>query len=339
MRDLQALPKAHLHLHLELGMRPATLAALAAKYDEPVPVIRGYGNFTAFSATCQAAMDFLRSEDDWELMADEICADAVADGAVYIEPSFWPTRHRALWGSDAATWEAILGIFDEASARHGIGVRFMAPADRVLDDEAAAVRLAELAIRYKARADEIGIVSYGLHNDEVGHPPQDFIEAFRVAREGGLLITPHAGELESGQFVKDSVDLLGAHRIQHGVRSFEVPGLVEQLAEQGICLDVCPTSNIMLGVFPSLADHPLPRLLEAGVKVSLNADDPLLFGPSMLDEYELCRREFGLTDEQLAGIARTSIECGGAPDALKANALDGIDAWLSSMPDAAISSP
>jgi adenosine deaminase len=95
-----------------------------------------------------------------------------------------------------------------------------------------------------------------------------------------------------------------------------------------VCLDVCPTSNIMLSVFPSLAEHPLPRLLEAGVRCSINADDPLLFGPSMLDEYELCRREFGLTDSQLADIARTSIECGGAPDSVKVSALAGIDAWL-----------
>jgi len=167
-----------------------------------------------------------------------------------------------------------------------------------------------------------------LHNDEVGHPPSDFVEGFRIAREGGLMITPHAGELESGHFVKDSVELLGAQRIQHGVRSFEVPGLVEQLAGAGICLDVCPTSNIMLGVFASLAQHPLPQLLAAGVPVTINADDPLLFGPGLLDEYELCRREFALTDEQLAAIARTSIEYSGAPDALKTTALAGIDAWL-----------
>jgi adenosine deaminase len=130
--------------------------------------------------------------------------------------------------------------------------------------------------------------------------------------------------------VRDSVDLLGADRIQHGVRSFEVPGLVEDLAARGVCLDVCPTSNIMLSVFPSLADHPLPKLIEAGVKVSVNADDPLLFGPSMLDEYELCRREFGFTDEQLAYVARCSIECSGASASLKVSAMAGIDAWLAS---------
>jgi len=332
MRDLKTLPKAHLHLHLELGMRPTTLASLAGKYDEPVPVIRGFGNFTAFSATCKTAMNLLRVREDWERLADEVCADAVGDGAAYIEPSFWPTQYRSIFGSDEATWELVLSIFDQAASRHGISVRFMAAVDRVTDDEASATKLAELAIRYQPQGDGIGIISYGLHNDEVGHPPQDFVDSFRVARQGGLLITPHAGELESGQFVKDSLDLLGANRIQHGVRSFEVPGLVEQLAAEGICLDVCPTSNIMLSVFPSLAEHPLPRLLAAGVKCSINADDPLLFGPSMLDEYELCRREFGLTDEQLAFVARCSIECGGAPASVKAGALSGIDAWLATAP-------
>ncbi|MCU1396319.1 MAG: adenosine deaminase [Ilumatobacteraceae bacterium] len=324
MRDLKALPKGHLHLHLELGMRPSTLADLAAKYDMEVPVIRGYGNFTAFSATCQATMETLRDRSDWERLADEICADGVADGAVYLELALWAGQYTAIWGSLEATWDIVLDVFDKAAAAHGITVRFMAPVDRVLDTPEEAMTIAELAISLKDR----GVVSFGLHNDEVGHPPQDFVECFAVAKAGGLLITPHAGELEHGQFVKDSVDLLGADRIQHGVRSFEVDGLVEQLVEQGVCLDVCPTSNIMLSVFPGFAEHPLPRLLEAGVKVSINADDPLLFGPGLLDEYELCRREFGLTDEQLAFIARCSIECGGAPADLKADTLAGIDAWL-----------
>ena len=309
-------------------MRPSTIAAFAQQYDEPLPAIRGYGSFSAFSEMCLASTAFLRSREDWERLADEVCEDAVNDGAVYLEPAFWAGAHRAVWGSDEAAWDIVLASFDAAARRHGICVRFMAPVDRVFDDQAAAIALAELALELKATDDGIGVVSFGLHNDEVGHPPQDFVESFRVARDGGLLITPHAGELESGQFVKDSVDVLGAHRIQHGVRSVEVPGLVEQLASAGVCLDVCPTSNIMLGVFDSLAQHPLPHLLAAGVRLSVNADDPLLFGPGILDEYELCRREFGLTDEQLAGIARTSIECGGAPAAVKASALAGIDAWL-----------
>jgi adenosine deaminase len=185
-----------------------------------------------------------------------------------------------------------------------------------------------MALARFAAAHTDHVVSFGLHNDEVGHPPQDFVEPFRVARDAGLLSTPHAGELESGQFVADSVDLLGASRIGHGVRSVEVPGLVERLAEEGVCLDVCPTSNMMLSVVPSLADHPLPALLDAGVRCSLNADDPLLFGPGLLEEYELVRRDMGFDDERLAAIARSSIDCSGAPDELKRSALAGIDAWL-----------
>jgi adenosine deaminase len=107
-----------------------------------------------------------------------------------------------------------------------------------------------------------------------------------------------------------------------------VPGLVERLVELDVCLDVCPTSNIMLAVFPSYAEHPLPQLLDAGVPCSLNADDPLLFGPDLLGEYELVRKEFGFDDARIATMARASIEHGGAPESVKAEALAGIQAWL-----------
>ena len=327
MRDLAALPKAHLHLHLEAGMRPATLAALAAKYAMEMPIIRGYGSFSAFSDLYVAATAVLQTPQDWERLADELCEDHAGDGAVYVEPSFWAANYRDQFASDDACWEFVLATFAEAADRRGISVGFMAAVDRVLNSAEEAVALAHQAVRFK----DLGVVSFGLHNDEVGHPPQDFVEAFAVAKAGGLLITPHAGELEGGHYVQDSVDLLGADRIQHGVRSFEVRGLVEQLVERGICLDVCPTSNIMLSVFPSLAEHTLPRLLDAGVRCSVNGDDPLLFGPGLLDEYELCRREFGFDDERMAFIARCSIECGGAPDSVKQAALAGIDSWLNSV--------
>jgi adenosine deaminase len=324
MRDLAVLPKAHLHLHLEAAMRPSTLADLAGKYGIEMPVVRGYGSFADFSDMYVAATAVLRSPDDWRRLADEVCEDHVRDGAVYIEPAFWAGNFRHIFESDEQCWHFVLDTFRQASESSGTTIRFMAAVDRVLNtpDEAVALAHEALALR------DHGVVSFGLHNDEVGHPPQDFVEAFKVAKDGGLLITPHAGELESGQFVRDSIDLLGADRIEHGVRSFEVDGLVEDLARRGTCLDVCPTSNIMLGVFPDLAAHPLPRLLDAGVRCSVNADDPLLFGPGLLDEYELCRREFGFDDKRMAGIARVSIEAGGAPDDVKQAFLPKIDEWL-----------
>ncbi len=329
MRDLATLPKAHLHLHLEAGMSPQLLAELAAKYDREVPVIRGYGNFAAFSDTYVAATDVLREREDWEALADQVCEQHAREGAVYLEPSFWAGNYRHRFPSDEDAWELVLDVFEAAAQRHGITVRFMMPADRVKDTDADGLALVEIARKYPGQ-----IVSFGLHNDEVGHPPQDFVECFAAAKELGLHSTPHAGELESGQFVADSLDLLGADRIQHGVRSFEVPGLVERLAELGTCLDVCPTSNLMLGVFPSLDEHPLPALLDAGVRCSINGDDPLLFGPGLLEEYVLVRDHFGFDDERMATIARSSIECGGAPDDVKVSALAGIDAWLGS-PDPA----
>jgi adenosine deaminase len=128
--------------------------------------------------------------------------------------------------------------------------------------------------------------------------------------------------------VVGALDALGADRIQHGVRAIEDPWLVARLADTGVCLDVCPSSNIMLSVFPSLEQHPLPALIDAGVRCSLNADDPLLFGPNLLEEYELCRSAFGFDDDRLAFMARCSIDASGAPDALKRQAGAGIDAWL-----------
>lgn len=324
MRDLAMLPKAHLHLHLELGMRPSTLADLCRKYDHPVPEIRGYGSFAVFNDMCIAATAVLRTRDDWDRLADEMCADHAAAGCVYLEPSFWAGNHRHTFGSDAAAWDVVIDAFAGAAAHHGVAIGYMAPVDRVVDTPADAVTLAHLAVSRRDR----GVVALGLHNDEVGHPPGDFVDAFAVARDGGLLSTPHAGELEQGHVVAEAVDLLGADRIQHGIRAAEVDGLVERLAAEQVCLDVCPTSNVMLGVVKDLADHPLPSLLAAGVPCSLNADDPLLFGPGILEEYELARTELGLDDEQLAAMARASIDHGGAPEAVKATARAGIAAWL-----------
>lgn len=171
MRDLATLPKAHLHLHLEAGMSPELLATLAAKYDRPVPRVSGYGNFAAFANTYVAATDVLRERDDWEALADHVCAVHVAEGAVYLEPSFWAGNYRHIFGSDAACWELVLDVFEAAAARHGIAVRFMMAVDRVKDTDADGLALVEIARRHPGN-----IVSFGLHNDEVGHPPRDFVQ-------------------------------------------------------------------------------------------------------------------------------------------------------------------
>lgn len=199
----------------------------------------------------------------------------------------------------------------------------MIAADRTIDPADAVVQ-AHIAVRHAGR----GVVAFGLANDELLGPPGHFVEAFDIARDAGLLSTPQAGELDGPHSVVAALDLLGADRIQHGVRAVEQPGLLERLADKGVCLDVCPSSNVLLGVVTSLEEHPLPRLIEAGVRVSINADDPLLFGPGLLEEYELCRAAFGLGDFEMARIAATSISASGACSNTKAEALNAIDEWL-----------
>ena len=324
MRDLAALPKGHLHLHLEGAMRPETLAELADTYGVEVPPIRGFGSFSAFAGMYLAACAVLRTPDDLARVAREVVRDAAEDGAVWVEPAFYPDHHLGL-----GTSGEVLDIVREAvlaeGAECGIGVGLMVASDRTVDP-AQAEHLATLAVE---RADR-GVVAFGLANDESLWPPGPFAGAFRIARDGGLLSTPHAGELAGPQSVIDALDLLGAHRIQHGIRAIEDPALLQRLADSGVCLDVCPTSNVLLSVVPSLAQHPLPALLAAGIRCSVNSDDPLLFGPDLLDEYEICRTDLGLSDEAIASIARSSLECSGAPRSLVAQGVTGIAAWLAS---------
>ena len=322
-RDLLTLPKAHLHLHLEGAMRISTLSELAERHSIPLPPVGTYTSFTEFSALYQAACAVMRTHDDVRRLVREVIEDAAASGAVWLEMGVRPPIHRGKFGGDAEVLETMLDEARVVGDKLGVGVGALMTVDRT-QPLAIAFEEAELAVAYAGA----GVVSFGLANDEVGHPPETFAEPFALAREAGLLSCPHAGELEGPASVWGAIDALGADRVQHGVRAIEDEALMHRLAADGVVLDVCPTSNACLGIFPSIADHPLPRLLDAGIRCSLNGDDPLFFDASLVQEYELCRDRMGLSDEQLALIARTSIEGSGAPADLKATALEGIDAWL-----------
>jgi adenosine deaminase len=328
MRDLARLPKAHLHLHLEAGMRRSTLLELATKHDVEVPQLGDYQDFAAFSAVYTAATTVLRDREDWARLADEMCADHVAHGAVYLEPSFWPTLYRDRFAHDQACWELVLDVFAEAAQRHGICVRFIAAIDRAWDSPRDALAIARLAMRLAPN----GVVAIGLHNDEVGHPPDPYANVFHVARAGGLLAAPHAGELEGPHAVRHTLDLLHPDRIQHGIGAATDPELMAELAERRVTLDVCPTSNVKLGAVRELTAHPLPTLLAHGVRCSINADDPLLFGVTLLDEYRLCRDRLGLDDEHLARIAQFSIDASAVPPQQRDSATTGIQTWLATGP-------
>lgn len=321
-RDLAALPKAHLHLHLEGAIRPSTVTDLAASRGVDAPPTRGYSSFTEFGERYRGISRLIQTEDEVRRVVREVVEDAAADGAVWLEPHLYPPRYAEVFGSREAALEAVIETAVDTGERVGVGVGFMVAVLRDVDP-AEAIELAELAVRYADR----GVVSFGLAADEALHPPEPFAEAFAIARAGGLISAPHAGELAGPASVIGALDALGAKRICHGVRSIEDRALVERLVADDIVLDVCPSSNVMLQVSPSLAEHPLRLLLAAGVRCTLNADDPLLFGPGLLDEYVLARTAMSLSDDELASIARTSVEVSGAPRDLIDSAVSGIERW------------
>jgi adenosine deaminase len=324
-RDLRTLPKAHLHRHLDGAVREQTLRDLCRRGGVRAPQLPTglrYSSFDVFMEVIEACHDALSSPENLNQVIHEVVEDAAADGAVWIELSLWPGLFAGRLGSDTAALKAALEAGNAAAIHHGVGFGLMVAANRHAGVEAAAT-CARTAAEFAGQ----GVVSFGLDGDEAAFPPNAFAEAFDIARSAELLSTPHAGELLGPESVIAAVDLLGADRILHGVRAVEDLALVERLADANICLDVCPTSNDKLGVFET-DRHPLPALLEAGVSVSVNADDPLLFGVGLLDEYELCRTQFLLSDEELTRIARTSIRASAAPVELKQAAIGQIAQWL-----------
>ncbi len=169
-----------------------------------------------------------------------------------------------------------------------------------------------------------------MSNDERRGEALAFAKAFDIARNAGLLLTPHGGELRGPESVWSCLDGLGASRIGHGVRSVEDPMLVAHLADAGVTLEICPRSNVALGVYPDIASVPLRALYEAGIPVALGADDPLLFGSRLLDQYEAARDVHGFTDPELAELARMSVRGSAAPEEVRLRMLADIDRWLTS---------
>jgi adenosine deaminase len=341
-RDLRTLPKAHLHLHFTGSMRPATVLELssaegvrlpelledALKSGEPPQLTatdeRGWFRFQRLY---DVARSVLRTEDDVRRLVREAAEDDVAEGSRWLELQVDPSGYAARFSGITAFTELVLDAVADASARTGLGMAVVVAANRTRHPLDARV-LARLAAQYAGR----GVVGFGLSNDERRGRTGDFAPAFRIARRAGLLAVPHGGELRGPEVVAACVDELGAGRIGHGVRSVDDPVLLARIVERGITLEVCPASNVALGVYPSLAAVPLRPLLEAGARVALGADDPLIFGSRLLDQYETTRWVHGCTDEELAGIARASLLGSCAPSDVREPALAAVDAWLAAPP-------
>lgn len=326
-RDLRTLPKAELHLHQLGAMREATLLELSAEAGLPRPDPRGFTDFAQFQRTFQAVFDAMQNRLDRLLrLTREIVEDAAAHGCVWVQPHFDPHAFPR-FGAPDEVMEAVLAEGRATGERLGVGFGVTMSAMRHLGPEPA-----EHRARFAARYADAGVRALGLTGDEAAFPPEPFARAFAIARDAGLTSAPHAGELSGPASVRAAVELLGATRIAHGVRAVEDPALLAVLADRGVSLDVCLTSNMLLGVVPDLAAHPLPALLAAGVPCTLGADDPLMFGVGVLDEYETARAVLGLDDAQLAALARTSVTSSDAPEDVTGPASAAIDAWLAADP-------
>jgi adenosine deaminase len=333
-RPLAGLPKAHLHLHFTGSMRHSTLVDLARQHAVHLPEAlaaqwppRLHGTdergWFRFQRLYEIARSVIRTEADVRRLLHEVAQDERDEGSGWLEIQVDPSGYAARLGGLTPTVELVLDAAGQASADTGVGIGVIIAANRTRHPLDART-LARLAAQHAGR----GVVGFGLSNDERRGRAADFAPAFRIAARAGLLSVPHGGELAGPDSVRACLDELHADRIGHGVAAARDIGLTQRIASAGITLEVCPASNVALGVAAVPADVPLRTLIDAGVRVALGADDPLLFSSRLVAQYELARGAHGLSDEELADLARTSVLGSAAPAGTRTRLLNGIDAWL-----------
>ncbi|HEV7132927.1 MAG TPA: adenosine deaminase [Gaiellaceae bacterium] len=289
-------PKIELHVHLEGTVRAHTLLDIARRNDYPLPAdtVEGlaelyrFTDFRHFIEVWILTTNALQTEADFRQMVVDYAAEAAAHGAVYLEGIFSPAE-RVRRG---CTWEEIFeGVCagaQEARELHGVEIRLTPDIPRGFTQEEA-----QATVEWSARYRDRGVVGVGLGGLEAEFPPEPYEPAFTLARSLGLGSVPHAGEVAGAASVRGALDALGADRLRHGIRAGEDPGLVREIASRGIVLDVCPLSNLRTGAVRSLAEHPLPRLVAAGVLCSISTDDPAMFDTDLGRDYEAAA-SFGL---------------------------------------------
>lgn len=338
-RPLAALPKAHLHLHFTGSMRHPTLVelargrgvhlpdALAAAWPPQLSGTDERGWFR-FQRLYDIARSVIRHPADVFRLLRETAEDERAEGSGWLEIQVDPSGYAGQFGGLTPVVELVLEAARVASAATGVGIGVIIASNRTKHPLEART-LARLATQYAGR----GVTGFGLSSDERRGPASEFAAAFRIAARAGLLLAPHGGELAGPDSVRACLDDLRAHRIGHGVAAAADRELTKRLAGSGITLEVCPASNVALGVARSPGHVPLRPLLDHGVQVALGADDPLLFGSRLLAQYEIARHAHNLTDPELAELARMSIRASTAPPPVATRLLASIDTWLATPPN------
>ncbi|MEI2827193.1 MAG: adenosine deaminase [Dermatophilaceae bacterium] len=336
-RSLAELPKAHLHLHFTGSMRLATVTDLAERQGVRLPDAltadwpprlhatdeRGWFRFQRIY---DIARNCVRGEDALRRLVREAAEDDAAEGSRWLELQVDPTSYAGPVGGLTPALEIILDEARMASATTGTQVAIIVAASRIRHPLDART-LARLAARYAG--DSAGtVVGFGLSNDERRGATSAFAPAFDIARRAGLALVPHGGELLGPAAVQETLSALRPDRIGHGVRAVEDPRVLEEVAHSGVTLEVCPGSNVALGVYGSPAEVPLRELVAHGIPLALGADDPLLFGTRLVAQYELARSAHGFTDAELADLARASLAGSRAPESVRAAADRDITVWL-----------
>ncbi len=308
--NANALPKAELHLHIEGTFEPELIFALAERNRIALPyasidALRAAYRFTdlqSFLDLYYAAMAVLRTEADFAELAHAYLARAREQGVVHVEMFFDPQAHTARGVPFATVIDGLWSAVRASEARYGITSKLIMCFLRDQSAEAALATL-EQALPYGER-----IVAVGLDSAEVGNPPAKFARVFERALAEGWKTVAHAGEEGPPAYVWEALDLLKVSRVDHGVRSLEDPRLVARLRDERIPLTVCPLSNVKLRVVDTLRDHPLARMLDAGLVATVNSDDPAYFGGYVGDNFHAVAEALALPDDALVTLARNSFE-------------------------------
>jgi aminodeoxyfutalosine deaminase len=289
---MRPYPKVELHVHLEGTVRAETLKQIAKRNDYPLPddleSMYAFRDFRHFIEVWILTTNALQTAEDFRQMVVDYAAEAASHGAVYLEGIFSPAERVRRGVSWQVAFEGVCDGAQQARELHGVEVRLTPDIPRGFTQEEARATV-EWAARYRDR----GVVAVGLGGLEAEYPPEPYAEVFALARTLGLGSVPHAGEVAGAASVRGALEALGADRLRHGIRAEEDPGLVRELADRGTVLDVCPLSNLRTGAVPSLADHPLPRLVAAGVRCSISTDDPAMFDTDLTRDYQAAE-SFGL---------------------------------------------
>jgi aminodeoxyfutalosine deaminase len=300
-------PKIELHVHLEGTVRAHTLLEIAKRNDYALPAdtVEGlqelyrFTDFRHFIEVWILTTNALKHETDYRQMVVDYAAEAAAHGAVYLEGIFSPAervRHGCSWED---VFEGVCNGAQEAAERHGVEIRLTPDIPRGFTQEEARETV-EWCARYRER----GVVGVGLGGLEAEYPPEPYADVFAYAKSLGLGSVPHAGEVAGAESVRGALEGLQADRLRHGIRAEEDAGLVRELAGRGTVLDVCPLSNLRTRAVRSLDEHPLPRLVAAGVRCSISTDDPAMFDTDLTRDYEAAT-SFGLEPRSFydAGVA------------------------------------